>query len=72
MSPKPRPYIIQEGDTLYQIAQMFQVTMESILEANPSIDPNFLRVAVFPLLMLQCVIANSLSECVFPTSICLH
>jgi LysM repeat protein len=39
-----RPIIIQPGDTLYQISQTYGVTIESILEANPSIDPNYLRV----------------------------
>ncbi|WP_040205862.1 LysM peptidoglycan-binding domain-containing protein [Neobacillus jeddahensis] len=42
--PNHTAKIIQPGDTLYQIAQTYQVTMESILEANPSIDPNYLRV----------------------------
>ncbi|MCU9595819.1 LysM domain-containing protein [Caldibacillus thermolactis] len=42
--PNHRPIIIQPGDTLYQISQTYGVTIESILEANPSIDPNYLRV----------------------------
>ncbi|MEG6589539.1 LysM peptidoglycan-binding domain-containing protein [Paenibacillus barengoltzii] len=36
--------IIQPGDTLYQIAQEYGVTIASILEANPGVDPNSLRV----------------------------
>jgi LysM repeat protein len=42
--PNHRPIIIQPGDTLYQISQTYGVTIESILEANPSIDTNYLRV----------------------------
>lgn len=36
--------IIEPGDTLYRIAQTYGVTVESILEANPSVDPRYLRV----------------------------
>lgn len=43
--PNHDAYIIQPGDTLYQIARRFNVTIQSILEANPSVDPNYLRVA---------------------------
>jgi LysM repeat protein len=43
--PNHNAYIIQQGDTLYQIARKFNVTISSILEANPSVDPNYLRVA---------------------------
>ncbi|MBO1003015.1 LysM peptidoglycan-binding domain-containing protein [Pseudogracilibacillus auburnensis] len=43
--PNHIAYIIQQGDTLYRIAQDFNVTIASILEANPSVDPNYLRVA---------------------------
>lgn len=42
--PNHRPLIIQRVDTLYQISQRYGVTIESILEANPSVDPNYLRV----------------------------
>lgn len=42
--PNHTSKIIEQGDTLYQIAQNYQVTIESILEANPSVDPNSLRV----------------------------
>ncbi len=42
--PNHRPIIIQTGDTLYQISHKYGVTMDSILEANPSIDPNYLRI----------------------------
>lgn len=43
--PNHNAYIIQPGDTLYEIAQKFNVTMESILEANPSVDLEYLRIA---------------------------
>jgi LysM repeat protein len=42
--PNHTAIIIQPGDTLYKIAQEYNVTIASILEANPSIDPNYLRV----------------------------
>lgn len=42
--PNHRPIIIQTGDTLYQISRENGVTIDSILEANPSVDPNYLRV----------------------------
>jgi LysM repeat protein len=36
--------IIRPGDTLYRIAQEYNVSIASILQANPGIDPNYLRV----------------------------
>lgn len=42
--PNHTPYIIQPGDTLYRIAMMYNVTVEDILDANPGIDPRYLRV----------------------------
>lgn len=36
--------IIQPGDTLYKISREYNVSVESILDANPGIDPNYLRV----------------------------
>lgn len=43
--PNYTEYIIQPGDTLSKIAIKFNVTIESILKANPSVDPNYLRIA---------------------------
>lgn len=43
--PNHFAYIIQQGDTLYQISRKYNVTIASILEANPSVDPESLRVA---------------------------
>ena len=38
------PYVVQPGDTLYRIAQRLEVSLQRIIEANPGIDPNYLRV----------------------------
>jgi len=35
-------YIVQAGDTLSLIASRFNVTLNDLITANPSIDPNFL------------------------------
>ena len=35
-------YIIQEGDTLYNVALRFNVSLDDLITANPSIDPNVL------------------------------
>jgi len=37
-------YIIQPGDTLFKISQLFNVSISAILSSNPSVDPNYLRV----------------------------
>lgn len=37
-------YIIKAGDTLYSIAVTFNTTVNILLQANPGIDPNSLRV----------------------------
>jgi LysM repeat protein len=42
--PNHTSRVIQPGDTLYQISQQYRASIESILAANPSIDPNDLRV----------------------------
>jgi murein DD-endopeptidase MepM/ murein hydrolase activator NlpD len=42
--PNHSSKIIEPGDTLQQIAQTYHVSISSILEANPSVDPNSLRV----------------------------
>ncbi|MCI1995522.1 MAG: LysM peptidoglycan-binding domain-containing protein [Clostridium luticellarii] len=36
--------IIRTGDTLYKIAREYNVSIRSILEANPGVDPDYLRV----------------------------
>ncbi len=35
-------YIVQSGDTLSYIASRFNVTVDELMTANPSLDPNFL------------------------------
>lgn len=37
-------YVVQKGDTLWKISRRYNTTVESILEANPNIDPNNLQV----------------------------
>lgn len=37
-------YQIRAGDTLYQISRRFRVSVDAILQANPSVDPESLRV----------------------------
>ena len=36
--------IIKPGDTLYKLALTYHVSITNILKANPSVDPNYLRV----------------------------
>lgn len=38
-------YYIKPGDTLYMLARRFNTTVNSILNANPGLDPHWLRVA---------------------------
>ena len=38
------PYIVQAGDTLNALAQEFGISVESIVNANPGVDPNHLRI----------------------------
>lgn len=42
--PNQTAYLIRPGDSLYKIAQIYNVSVASILKANPSINPNYLRV----------------------------
>jgi LysM repeat protein len=45
----PNPYTVQRGDWLYQIARKCGVSPQSIVAANPGINPNY----VFPGQVLQ-------------------
>ncbi|MBW4828172.1 MAG: LysM peptidoglycan-binding domain-containing protein [Clostridiaceae bacterium] len=50
MPPGPPPcpngffYTIRQGDTLFNIGQRFNVSVEALLRANPGIDPNNLQI----------------------------
>ena len=37
-------YVVRAGDTLYSIANMFNVSLADLMAANPGVDPNNLRV----------------------------
>ena len=37
-------YVIQSGDTLYKIAQRYDVTVQEIIDANPNVNPYNLHV----------------------------
>ncbi|MGP4039874.1 LysM peptidoglycan-binding domain-containing protein [Gracilibacillus sp. D59] len=39
-----RPYIVKEEDTLWQLSNRFNTTIEAILQANPRIDPSQLSI----------------------------
>lgn len=43
-SPTPSSYTIMAGDTLSQIAERLRVSVDALLQANPGLDPNALRV----------------------------
>ncbi len=38
----PETYVIQEGDTLNNIARLYQISLESLEAANPNVNPNWL------------------------------
>lgn len=42
--PGAMQYTIQPGDTLWDLANEYQTTVEDILDANPGIDPDNLQV----------------------------
>lgn len=42
--PEGNLYTIRAGDTLFAIARRFRVSLDDLLEANPGIDPQNLRV----------------------------
>lgn len=46
MSPSPTPvtYIVKPGDWLYKIAQLFNITAQELLDANPGIERSNLQV----------------------------
>lgn len=44
--PNSQTYTIRSGDTLYNLAQRFNTTVEAIRRANPGIDPNRLQIGM--------------------------
>lgn len=42
--PEGNYYTIRPGDTLYQIAQFYRVSLDDLIEANPGIDPRRLSI----------------------------
>lgn len=45
--PEPCPgflYVIQAGDTFYQLSQRFNVPLDAIIAANPGVDPRRLQI----------------------------
>jgi LysM repeat protein len=43
-SATPFTYTVRSGDTLSQLAQKFNVTLDALMAANPSVDPNAMSV----------------------------
>lgn len=39
-----RPYTVMRGDTIYSLARRFNTTVEAIMEANPGVEPDRLRI----------------------------
>jgi len=48
--PPPREYVdaytVQAGDTLGSIAQGYGISLEALIQANPSVDPNLISVGI--------------------------
>ncbi|MCX7921946.1 MAG: LysM peptidoglycan-binding domain-containing protein [Clostridia bacterium] len=42
--PEGNYYTIKIGDTLYSIAKFFNISLDDLIEANPGINPNSLRI----------------------------
>ncbi len=43
-APEMIPYIVQEGDTLYEIALRYEVTLDELIQINNLTDPNNLTI----------------------------
>ena len=56
--PGGQYYTIRSGDTLFALANRFNVTVSEIIAANPGIDPNALRVG-----QIICIPAPSPGRC---------
>ena len=44
LSTHPKTHIVKEGETLYIIAQEYEITLEALKDANPGIDPELIVV----------------------------
>ena len=42
--PGSRPYMIKAGDTFYNIAHRFNTTVQALIAANPTVNPNMLMI----------------------------
>ena len=42
--PEGNYYVIRRGDTLYEIARRFNVSLDDLIEANPAIEPENLSI----------------------------
>lgn len=42
--PNGFPYIIRQGDTFYKLSKQFGVSVDSIIAANPGVNPNNLQI----------------------------
>ncbi|SHD78284.1 LysM peptidoglycan-binding domain-containing protein [Schnuerera ultunensis] len=49
-------YTIRPGDTLFAISQRFNVSVQAIINANPGIDPNNLRIGQVICIPRRCVV----------------
>ncbi len=43
-SPTPFTYTIKSGDTMGQLAQKFNITLDELMAANPNVDPNSMSI----------------------------
>jgi LysM repeat protein len=43
-TPTPFAYAVQSGDTLSQIAEKFNISLDALLAANPTVDPNAMKI----------------------------
>ena len=47
-------HIIQKGDTIYQLAQDYNMTVDEILAQNPALDPHNLQVGSAIMICSEC------------------
>lgn len=51
-------HVVKPGDTIYKLAQMYNVSVEAIIEANPGINPNMLTIG-----QIICIPLGPKEEC---------